>query len=76
MKKEERVLKTCPFCGSYARLYEDLRFQNQPHEFPKWFIECGKCKVRTITSTMRYVVDSWNRRAKTIEELNMEDDGK
>ena len=76
MRESCRVLKRCPFCGSYARVQMDYRFKKCEHDFPKWYIECQGCKIRTPIAKINTVVQYWNRRAKSDIELMMEDDGK
>ena len=62
MKDEERVLKKCPFCGSYARFHEDRRFEDKRDDFPKWYISCNFCNIYTPTATREIVMKMWNRR--------------
>ena len=80
---ENRVLKKCPFCGACAKMYEDERFSFKPVSFPKWYIACIACKIRTPTTLKEDAVKRWNQRKidKEISEmLNFkkltEDDGK
>ena len=76
MKDNERVLKRCPFCGNYARFNEDMRFHEKNENFPKWFVICNGCNVRTPTANIQTVMRIWNKRFLTEQELRMEDDGK
>lgn len=46
----ERVLKQCPFCGGYARFCEDMRLREKPDGFPKWYVRCNDCGIRTVTT--------------------------
>lgn len=57
-------LKRCPFCGGAGHVYEDGRLSNKPYGFPKWYIVCTGCGVKTPTAKMEQVVRIWNRRAK------------
>lgn len=61
MSKSE--LKPCPFCGGAGHVYEDGRLSNKPYGFPKWYIICKGCGVKTPTAKMEQVVRIWNRRA-------------
>ena len=58
----DRILKECPFCGAYAKMYEDERFLFEPVSFPKWYITCIACKVRTPTTFKEDAVKRWNKR--------------
>lgn len=62
MKDIERVLKKCPFCGGYARFFEDMRFHEKPDSFPKWYVMCAECNVRTPTANRTLVMKMWNER--------------
>lgn len=62
MAKDERVLYRCPCCGGYARVFEDMRFMRKPYDFPKWYVCCRECGLRTPTATIDIVVKRWNRR--------------
>lgn len=73
---KERVLKRCPFCGCYARFNEDMRFHTKNEDFPKWYIICNGCQVRTPVAKIETVMKIWNNRFKNEQELRMEDDGK
>ena len=57
-------LEPCPFCGSAAHVWEDERLTGKPHNFPKYYILCNGCKVKTPIGTLEYVVRIWNRRVK------------
>ena len=76
MKDNERVLKKCPFCGGYAMFCEDMRFHEKKDSFPKWYIQCSECGIRTQVATIEMVKKMWNNRVKTKFEALMEDDGK
>ena len=57
------TLKPCPFCGAYrAYLVEDERLAKKGYDFPKWYIRCLSCGVRTPTARVDEVVKIWNRR--------------
>ena len=56
-------LKPCAFCGGVGHVYEDERLSIKPYDFPKWYIVCIKCGIRTPTAKMEQVVRIWNRRA-------------
>lgn len=58
----DKVLKPCPFCGGAAHVGEDMRFSMKSHDFPKWYIFCYGCGVRTPIADMANVVKIWNRR--------------
>ena len=62
--KKMNELKPCPFCGGSGHVYEDERLSIKPYDFPKWYIVCKKCGIRTPTAKMEQVVRIWNRRAK------------
>lgn len=48
-------LKPCPFCGSSASLWNDIRTH---------FISCGGCSARGGSyGTTEEAIDAWNRRA-------------
>ena len=57
-----RVLKECPFCGGYARFCEDIRFREKSNEFPKWYVICDGCNIRTAIANRTTVMKMWNRR--------------
>lgn len=76
MKNSTKSFKPCPFCGCNAKVRLDQRFISKPYDFPKWYIQCESCHVRTPIATVKYCVDLWNKRAKTQNDINMEDDGK
>ena len=76
MKDIKRSLKKCPFCGGYAKVQMDYRFENKSHDFPKWYIECQECKTRTTVAYLNIVVKTWNSRVKSDLEMQMEDDGR
>ncbi len=59
---DKRTLKPCPFCGGDAGYLEDLRFEEQSENFPKWYVKCKSCGVKTPTSTISQVQGIWNRR--------------
>lgn len=58
----ERVLKSCPFCDGFARVLQDERLKKKNHDFPKWYITCQECGVKTPIAEMSTVVKIWNRR--------------
>lgn len=55
-------LKTCPFCGGFARAFQDERFKKKNHDFPKWAVICLGCGARTPIVDMATAVKIWNRR--------------
>ena len=57
------TLKFCPFCDGFPHLYEDQRFSHKCYDFPKWYIKCVSCGIRTPTATIEQVVKIWNRRS-------------
>ena len=62
MDNKQNILKPCPFCGSAAHIWEDERFSNGGYNFPKWYIECLGCGIKTPTARMDQVVNIWNKR--------------
>lgn len=72
----KKFLKPCPFCSGNAKVHLDQRFILKPCDFPKWYIQCESCHVRMSIATVKYCVDSWNKRKKIQDDINMEDDGK
>ena len=62
MKDNERVLKKCPFCGGYARFCEDMRFHEKRDSFPKWYVMCMGCNIRTPVADRTLVIKMWNER--------------
>ena len=64
MKDNERVLKKCPFCGGYARFCEDMRFHEKKDSFPKWYVMCVGCNIRTPVADRTLVMKMWNERAE------------
>ena len=59
---KENTLKPCPFCGSNAIYLQDMRFEQKSEQFPKWYVECKGCKIRTSVATIPVVQKQWNRR--------------
>lgn len=59
---DEKTLELCPFCGGDARYEQDYRFVEKPKNFPKWFVICKRCGVRTPTATIPQVQAIWNNR--------------
>ena len=59
---KEKALKPCPFCGKDARVEEDLRFEQKPYDFPKYYVQCKGCHIRTKVGELRYAVERWNTR--------------
>jgi len=57
-------LKLCPFCGNVAHVWEDEKLTGMPYNFPKFYISCNGCKVKTPVGTLEHVVRIWNRRTK------------
>lgn len=55
-------IKHCPCCGGNASVYEDARFHAKPYDFPKWYIQCHDCGLRTPIGTTYQIVKIWNRR--------------
>lgn len=62
MKDGKRVLKKCPFCGGNARFYEDMRFHEKADSFPKWYIMCNECNIRTPDADRTLAMKLWNKR--------------
>lgn len=58
----DKTLKSCPFCGGAARYCMDQRFENKPENFPKWYVACKSCSMRTPVASLSYVQKLWNRR--------------
>lgn len=58
----KKILKPCRFCGGNAQYEQDLQFVEKPENFPKWFVICKRCGVRTPTSTISHVQAIWNDR--------------
>lgn len=61
-KMVERELELCPFCGCAAHIWEDGRFSIKPYYFPKWYIECNGCHIRTPITYIEDAVGRWNKR--------------
>ena len=57
-------LKLCPFCDCAAHVLEDQRFAYKPYDFPKWYIQCRGCGIRTPVARIEQVVALWNKRQK------------
>ena len=55
MSEKEIVLKSCPFCGGKAELYN---WNNDG----RGFVACEKCFVSTEVDLEGVAVDVWNRR--------------
>jgi Lar family restriction alleviation protein len=59
MKKNDKKLKPCPFCGEEA---------NDGYRNPAlgcWYVSCPACHaVGPLESTKEEATASWNRRAK------------
>lgn len=64
MKYNERVLKRCPFCGGCAKFCEDMRFHEKMDSFPKWYVMCIECNIRTPVADKTLVMKMWNERIK------------
>ena len=58
----ENKLKPCPFCGSAAHVWEDERFSTTQYDFPKWYIKCNGCDIRTPVTFIGDAVKRWNKR--------------
>lgn len=69
MKDNERVLKKCPFCGGYARFCEDMRFHEKKDSFPKWYVMCMGCNIRTPVADRTLVMKMWNERTNEFSEI-------
>lgn len=75
MRKEDIIIKTCPFCGGEAEpLYYTTKGNSIKRETPytsnilmlshRGTIKCKKCEIvlpRTY-KTVRYAIEVWNRR--------------
>ena len=62
MIMEGRALKSCPFCGKHAIYNQDQRFIDKPESFPKWYVICDGCNIRTPVADLRTVTTMWNSR--------------
>jgi len=64
--EEGRALERCPFCGAYAAYREDQRLTKakpiRPQYFPKWYVECQECGIRTPVADIPTVTKMWNKR--------------
>ena len=69
MKDNERVLKKCPFCGGCARFCEDMRFHEKKDSFPKWYVMCMGCNIRTPVADRTFVMKMWNERTNEFSEI-------
>lgn len=68
------ILKRCPCCGNKARFLESARYERENDRFPKWYVQCSECGIRTQVATIEMVKNMWNNRVKTEFEKKMEDD--
>lgn len=59
-----KAIKLCPFCGGVAHVMEDQRFAYEPYDFPKWYIQCKGCGVRTPVAKIEQLVLLWNKRTE------------
>lgn len=59
---DQKTLKSCPFCDGDAGYEEDKRFESMPDDFPKWYILCKNCGIRTPVARRDYVQNLWNKR--------------
>lgn len=50
-------LKPCPFCG--CEMVEKVKAPMNGY----YFIQCDSCHARSDISTVKQVVEDWNRRA-------------
>ena len=62
-----KVLKFCPFCGGAAHIWEDGRLTGKSHDFPKFYISCNGCGIRTPVGKLEQVVRMWNMRVGEIK---------
>lgn len=64
MTLNEKTLKECPFCGANAKYEQDLRFEQASEDFPKWYVKCKKCGIKTPIATIPQVQALWNNRVR------------
>ncbi len=58
-------LKTCPFCGGKAELYESEAYNLKTETKEKgtrWFVMCGRCTALTCGALKSMAIEVWNRR--------------
>lgn len=70
----DHKLKLCPFCGGSAHVYEDQRFSFKGYNFPKWYIKCTGCDVRTPIAKMEQIVEIWNKRSDDVYHKDKEEE--
>ena len=51
-------LKSCPFCGGEAKLYESV---------VSYFVRCNDCRASVRGTSEKEVIANWNRRANNEE---------
>ena len=64
IQMNETNLKPCPFCGARARILQanDALF----------YISCTGCDARTDFDTREEVIETWNRRYRTMTRIEDE----
>ena len=59
-------LKSCPFCGEKAEVFNDVTFKAETGEQivgKKFFVWCTDCPALVSGDTKEEAIEAWNRRA-------------
>ena len=58
----EYKLKSCPFCGGKARLFDYDPFDGYQGDLRKYKVKCTMCEANIERHTLDGVMKVWNRR--------------